>query len=256
MAIEDATSKACISCGEVKPLDEYYPKALGRLGRTGRCKTCLTAYNRAWNAKQKEKDSDEARARLAKRRKAYRESNANKIYIQQKAYREKNKEALAKKKKEFYEKNKEKILSQQKQKYIETAEQKRQRQKEYAERTGAHKRQYERRKKRIEDDPIYAMRNRVRLLILYKIKCGGYTKKSKTQEILGCDWSFFKTHIERQFLKGMTWENRSMWHIDHIVPISTAKTEEDVIRLNHYTNLRPLWAADNMSKGGAVVTLL
>ena len=46
----------------------------------------------------------------------------------------------------------------------------------------------------------------------------------------------------------MSWENMGKWHIDHIIPLSTAITEEDVIRLCHYTNLQPLWAEDNLKK--------
>ena len=47
----------------------------------------------------------------------------------------------------------------------------------------------------------------------------------------------------------MNWENRGLWHIDHIIPLATAKTEDEIIRLNHYTNLQPLWAIDNLKKG-------
>jgi hypothetical protein len=47
----------------------------------------------------------------------------------------------------------------------------------------------------------------------------------------------------------MTWENRSEWHLDHKIPISWAKSEEMVYKLNHYTNFQPLWAKDNISKG-------
>jgi hypothetical protein len=47
----------------------------------------------------------------------------------------------------------------------------------------------------------------------------------------------------------MTWSNMGEWHIDHIKPLATAKTEKDVYELNHYTNLQPLWAKDNLSKG-------
>ena len=43
------------------------------------------------------------------------------------------------------------------------------------------------------------------------------------------------------------------WHIDHIVPLATAKTEEQVAKLNHYTNIQPLWAKDNLSKGAKII---
>ena len=46
----------------------------------------------------------------------------------------------------------------------------------------------------------------------------------------------------------MTFENHGEWHLDHIKPISLAKSEEEIIELNHYTNFQPLWAKDNLSK--------
>lgn len=76
----------------------------------------------------------------------------------------------------------------------------------------------------------------------------GYSKKSRTFEIVGCTFVEFRAHIEKQFLPGMTWENRPDWHVDHIVPLASAKTEADVIALNHFTNLRPLWIPDNLAK--------
>lgn len=84
----------------------------------------------------------------------------------------------------------------------------------------------------------------------------GYTKTSRTHEIIGCSWEEFTVHIERQFLPGMTWENRHLWHIDHITPLSTAKTEEDVIALNHVSNLRPIWAEDNIAKKDKLLFLI
>ena len=53
----------------------------------------------------------------------------------------------------------------------------------------------------------------------------------------------------------MNWENwghgknNTTWHIDHIIPLSSAKTIEEVEKLNHYTNLRPMWGSDNIKKG-------
>lgn len=50
----------------------------------------------------------------------------------------------------------------------------------------------------------------------------------------------------------MTLDNYGEWHLDHIIPISSAKTEEEVIKLNHYTNFQPLWAEDNWNKGNKI----
>jgi hypothetical protein len=59
-------------------------------------------------------------------------------------------------------------------------------------------------------------------------------------------------HIERQFLPGMTWDNRGEWHIDHIVPLSSFKfSSADDIEFKRawaLSNLRPLWALDNIRK--------
>lgn len=107
-----------------------------------------------------------------------------------------------------------------------------------------------------KDDPVFSLSERVRGLLGSAMRRMGYTKKAKTQTILGCDWHVFAAHIERQFLRGMNWANRQDWHLDHIVPLATAKTEEDVIRLNHFTNLRPIWAKDNLSKGAQITHLI
>jgi hypothetical protein len=80
----------------------------------------------------------------------------------------------------------------------------------------------------------------------------GYTKKSRTYQILGCTFEEFKLHIEKQFTIGMNWENKGKWHLDHIYPISLAKDEEELIRLNHYTNFQPMWAIDNIKKSNKI----
>ena len=51
----------------------------------------------------------------------------------------------------------------------------------------------------------------------------------------------------------MSWNNAGEWHYDHIYPISLAKTQEEIIKLNHYTNFQPLWAKENISKGNRVI---
>lgn len=107
-----------------------------------------------------------------------------------------------------------------------------------------------------QSDPLYAEIHRLRALVSASLAGKGFKKNSNTAEILGCSWADFRRHIERQFLKGMSWENRHLWHVDHITPMATAKTVDVAIALNHFTNLRPLWIEDNLSKGGKILNLL
>ena len=72
--------------------------------------------------------------------------------------------------------------------------------------------------------------------------------------MVGCSPEFLKDHIENQFTEGMSWELMGKYiHIDHRIPLSSAKSEEEVYKLCHYTNLQPLWAEDNLSKGSKIL---
>ena len=108
-------------------------------------------------------------------------------------------------------------------------------------------------KNRRQIEPLFKLRTNTRNLILNSIKRQGYTKQSKTFEILGCSYEDFKQHVERQFTNGMTWDNQGEWHLDHIYPVSLAKDEQELINLNHYTNFQPMWAAENISKGNKII---
>ena len=79
-------------------------------------------------------------------------------------------------------------------------------------------------------------------------------KSDTTLKLLGCDMERFRTHLESQFTEGMTWDNYGVhgWHVDHIRPCCSfdlTDPEQQKICFN-YKNLQPLWAKDNMSKGG------
>jgi len=109
------------------------------------------------------------------------------------------------------------------------------------------RRLYERKKRQL--DPLYRFSQAIRTRISQSLKVNGFPKNSNTEEILGCDFVFLKKYIENMFEEGMNWSNQGKWHFDHIIPICTAKSEEEIVKLNHYTNLRPLWAIDNLRKG-------
>lgn len=97
------------------------------------------------------------------------------------------------------------------------------------------------------------LKKRIRSAIANILKERGFRKKSKTLDILGCSFEEFKLYLESKFEDWMTWENRGMyngefnygWDIDHIIPVSSAKTEEEILLLNHYTNLQPLCSKVN-----------
>ncbi len=100
-------------------------------------------------------------------------------------------------------------------------------------------------KKRKQIDPLFKMKCNLRSLMCHSFRYKNFVKKSKILEMLGCDYIFFKAYIESKFTENMSWENI---HIDHIKPLFLANTEEEVIKLNHYTNLQPLFAKDNLIK--------
>jgi hypothetical protein len=106
---------------------------------------------------------------------------------------------------------------------------------------------------RYHTEPNFKLKTNIRRLIALKIQSNGYTKRSRTYQILGCSFEDFKQHIESKWLPWMNWDNYGLyngelnygWDIDHIIPTSSAKTEEGVIALNHYTNLQPLCSRIN-----------
>jgi hypothetical protein len=109
------------------------------------------------------------------------------------------------------------------------------------------------RKERRKTDVIYGLVNDVRYRVWFYLKSHNITKRNKTFEIIGCSPQFLKEHLENQFIDGMGWDNRSEWHIDHIIPLSSAKTEDELYKLCHYTNLQPLWAEDNLKKSNKIL---
>ena len=110
-----------------------------------------------------------------------------------------------------------------------------------------------RRKERRKNDNLYGLINDVRYRIWIYLKKLNITKKNKTFDIVGCSPEFLKEHLETQFTDGMSWDNRSEWHIDHIIPLSSAKTEDELYKLCHYENLQPLWAEDNLKKSNKIL---
>lgn len=173
----------------------------------------------------------------------YLANKKNKI-AQNKAWKELNKEKVKGYKNKYYEDNKCEINTQRRNEYVkklvvyseaEKKENKRIRMKEYI-------------KKRKLNDPLFKLKENIRRSVRRSITDSGYNKNSNTINILGCSIKDFKTYLESKFESWMNWENKGKyngevnfgWDIDHIIPISGANSEEEILLLNHYTNLQPL----------------
>lgn len=96
----------------------------------------------------------------------------------------------------------------------------------------------------------YKIKIQIRHLITKAFERKGYKKNSKTEKILGCEYEFFIKYLFETYKSnyGYEWDGIEKVHIDHIIPLSTAQTEEEIIKLNHYTNLQLLKAEDNLHK--------
>ena len=117
----------------------------------------------------------------------------------------------------------------------------------------AHKKEISRKRtERMQRDPAFKLRCVFSSRLLSFLK--GKRKSKSSQKMLGCTWEEFRIYIENQFAEGMTWENHGQfgWHIDHIIPLASASTLEEVEALCHYTNLQPLWWQDNLAKSDKI----
>lgn len=97
-------------------------------------------------------------------------------------------------------------------------------------------------------DKLYNLIHRLRVRTNIAFKSKGFIKNKQSIDFLGCSHDELVAHIEKQFTNEMNWKNRESYQIDHIIPLSSAKSEEELYKLCHYTNLQPLTKEDNLMK--------
>ena len=201
-------SKICSKCNLEKGLSNFHKWKYGTDGYKRECKEC----------RKKETEN-------------YYDSHKHKIKFRVSQYRKNNPEKVKEIKQKIYEKDKQRILMVNKL---------------YRENNREKRNEYNRLRK--SNDPIFKLKHIMNSRIRIFLKSHNITKNNKTFEIVGCTPQKLKEHIESQFRDNMCWNNHGEWHIDHIIPISSAKTEEEIYKLSHYTNLQPLWGLDNIKK--------
>ena len=207
-------TKICSKCGDTQDLCFFQKDKSKKDGYRPDCKSCRKQYSDLNYYRFKEKNSNY--------KKKARKTNPEKFAEREKIYRINNPDKVKLRRKTYYENNKEKQF-----KYV---------------------------RERIKTDPVFKLVNNMRRRISVFLSLNGITKKNKTFDIVGCTPQFLKEYLEQKFTEGMSWELIGQHiHIDHITPLSSANTEEDVYKLCHYTNLQPLWAFDNLSKGSKIL---
>lgn len=186
----------------------------------------MIQYKKEWYERNREE--------IAAKRKVYREENADKIKAAKKLHYDANLEKMRQAKRDYYHANKDVLKV---------------KQKVYRDENKDSLNTYfrERRKR----DPLFKMGAYLRNMLRRILKASGTAKAGSSSDIVGYGPTELKAHIESLFTDGMSWENYGGWHIDHKVPVSimTLFGIEDPAVINALSNLQPMWALDNLTKG-------
>lgn len=262
-------TKTCSKCGIEKPITDFYKRTNSKDGVQQQCKDCSKIYGAEWYKKNKESIDEKHRKYRIKHlehirhqqrlyysrpdvkahRIQYAKENAEHIREYQRKYRIKNRIYLRAKENEYYHKNKGKHKTWNKKWRDSHKEQIKVSSKRYREEN--RQKINGSRLERLHSDPLFRLKEQYRNRVHLALKAKKHSKNSKTAEMLGCDLYFFKDYMLSTWEKryGKAWNGES-YHIDHIVPLMSAHTENEVKKLFHYTNLQLLTPEDNVKKRG------
>lgn len=201
------------------------------------CKNCNTEKpieNFSKHCRSKDGFANDCKVCSEAYQKVYRKINADKNREYKKQYQILNKERLNKISNDYTNANKERI---------------REYKKNYNERRKVL------RSERMKTDSFYKVATYLRNGVGRAFRLKGWGKQGHSKELLGCDYETAKKHIESKFLEGMNWDNYGKfgWHVDHALPLASAKNINELRKLCHYTNLQPLWWRDNIIKGDKIL---
>jgi len=222
-------TKKCTVCCKNKEITDFHKKSTSKDGYRSNCKECSSIYTKKNKDKRKQYDKN---------------------------YRDENREIIKEKKRKYYIDNIEyfKQKNEDIRKNLDKSK-KSEYQKKYYNSPSVKNKIKNYRKEKEKSDPLYKLKVSIRKRISSSFKNIDIKKNSKTESIIGCSFEFFRNYLECLFRDGMTWENHGKWHLDHIIPISLAMNEEELIKLNHYSNFQPLWKEENLSKGNRIIEI-
>lgn len=234
--------KTCTKCSESKPLSEFYKKATGKLGTMAYCISC----DRKQKALTYKKNAERNRLVASE----YRKNNPERVKTNNAKWCKAHPEYA----KERYAKDPLRIRRSNKKWRANNPEYVREYNREWAEKNPERSREIHRnavRKKR--STPKGKLEANIRSAVIRGLIRGGKNGK-KTFDLLGYSLDELKTHLEKQFISGMTWGNygKSGWEVDHIIPLAAHnyQTVDDIDFKRAWTlsNLQPLWGPENRQK--------
>jgi len=241
--------KKCTKCKKVKSLDEFTKDKKQKDKKDQTCKVCKKLYSfnnkkksKEWRDKNKEKTKETFKIYYKKNKekiKQHRIKNKEIIKEYNKEYNKKNKEKNKKISKIYYQKNKERLIEYNKKYILNNTKRRNTYRKEYT-------------KLRKQKDPLFKLTCSIRKNIGNSLIKSGYTKKAKSYNILKCEYNFFMDWLNGKASNGYTYGIDNL-HLDHVIPISLAETEDEAYLLNHYSNFQLLTSEDNISKGNRYV---
>ena len=246
--------KECRKCKQEKELINFGidKKQCDGLNRV--CKQCRQKFSKEHSKRLYEYNKEYVKKNVDKineYQKEYRKEHSKTLYEKYKVWKENNVD----KRKEYFKEYSKNNVNKRKEYYDNNAEKLRNKRKEYyynnKEKTLLTNNTY--RNKRKQSDPLFKLSGNLRTMIGSAIKKNGYKKLSKTELILGCSFDFLKQYLESHFEHWMSWDNYGLyngelnygWDIDHIIPCSSALNENELLKLNHYSNLKPLCSYNN-----------
>lgn len=217
-------TKTCTKCLTAKDKRMFFKRKASKDGLSTWCKDCYKQYGSSYYASHREQ---------------YKEKRAK--------YYSEHKEQYAERGRKYFEEHKEELYESRHEAYLRNPYIYRKYANEWRRKNKDKVAEYTRNRRKT--DKIFKLKTQIRKDIQMSFKRCGYSKSKNTESIVGCDINHLITHLE------LTWERRygreytgEPCHIDHIVPLATADTYEEVVKLCHYMNLQLLTPEDNLSK--------
>jgi DNA polymerase II small subunit/DNA polymerase delta subunit B len=255
--------KICSKCKIEKELIEFNKSKTGKYGIHSRCKLCIKQYNKQHYLNNQDKLKSKHKQHYVdnqssykQRSKQWNQDNLTKVKQYNKQYNIDNQEKLKQQHKQYYINHKEEKIQYDKQYKAKYRKEISQYNSQYC------KQYYKNHKKERAQYQVNKRKTDIKYKVAYYLRrrlwCARKTNQKTGSAVrdLGCTIEFLKQYIESKFQEGMNWDNYGKfgWHIDHIIPLSffDLTDRKQFLKACHYTNLQPLWAKDNLSKGNKV----